>query len=1053
MDPSRASIDPTDLVRDLDWLAGLARRIVRDPGLADDAVQEAWMAASRRAGAGRAPARQALAGALRGILKQSWRTERRRRHREEEASRPEALLSAEEVLLIGERQQLLWRHLAALREPFRSTLLRRFHQGTELEALAAQEGVSTDAIRWRIRRGIEMLRDSLEKGSDGPGVAALAPLAALSLPTTKLTSASVATVSIAKSAGDAGTILGAATMQKTIVTMASLLLAILIGAVALLSFAEPPGAARFEANRTAKETDIALAAQRVEPQHEASLADLEPAAATRTGESEAERISATTSSVTTITGRVVDSDGLPLRDVTVLAFVGPLRPTEKRTRQWEVEVTSGQDGRFRIDCPRADAQQAALIASRPPYLYQALRSFGTGTHCQFPPLTVPRIDVGDVPLQRAGVLRGRVVNGKGVAVEGATVYVPNVWYSKVVTDADGSYVLTSIVAGEQYVTAKLDGHMGDGTPIDVAPDVETVVPLLVVRRGGVLHGRVVDPDGRPIAGAVVRNDAVCDGNGEFELAVGGTIAEYVRAGADGYRTSTRAAFELGVDAEITLHPLGRPARFDFVNGATGDVVRSPKIRRVSEREVPGMQPLGPSGLAGWREPQLREASDDLPRHWTALALPERDAVQAEAFGYVKCEVILGPEAFDGGVQTIPLTPVPMGPLTGTALVDGRPLQHAGVEVLEFEEFDLTRDQVLRGTVPAGEPVWHIKNRHRVFTDANGRFEYRGELPGPVQVVVRLANAHALVSKRVQPAYGETIDLGELQRMDLPSLAGTLAFTGELSAEIASTEYGTIELETQPDIEPVGPTALTAGGDFRFDGLLPGVHALRLDIGLLGQGGRGRIYLIDVPACDEHRCNLNVEIPSLATIELYLTVNGVPWDRDCYASLVERGVEVYLGTDFDEPANGRRRIIVPADRDYRLILDLAITDYDGTFEPAVQVVCPPGLSRLEVALEAAELMLTLPPDWEPEGWNWVYLEWTDAGGVTRLPIPAEKSLTAPIFRADLTVGHTVRFVSVPVDVTHARVVYRKMSSDDEEVVELGEVQLSLEAGTPARVVMK
>ena len=59
-----------DLAADLRWLGRVAARLVRDPGLRDDACQEAWLGVRRPA-----PTRAELANALRRFLYRHWRSD------------------------------------------------------------------------------------------------------------------------------------------------------------------------------------------------------------------------------------------------------------------------------------------------------------------------------------------------------------------------------------------------------------------------------------------------------------------------------------------------------------------------------------------------------------------------------------------------------------------------------------------------------------------------------------------------------------------------------------------------------------------------------------------------------------------------------------------------------------------------------------------------------------------------------------------------------------------------------------------------------------------
>ena len=96
---------------------------MRDPGTADDLVQDTWVAAigSERRG----PARPWLGRILRNTLLQRARSDRRREHRERRAADPEALPSSDQLVETLERQRLLAAAVLELDDGSRSWWLRR----------------------------------------------------------------------------------------------------------------------------------------------------------------------------------------------------------------------------------------------------------------------------------------------------------------------------------------------------------------------------------------------------------------------------------------------------------------------------------------------------------------------------------------------------------------------------------------------------------------------------------------------------------------------------------------------------------------------------------------------------------------------------------------------------------------------------------------------------------------------------------------------------------------------------------------------------------------
>src|SRR5204863_5008307 len=98
-----------DLLTSADWLRQLARHVVHgDQGLADDVVQETWLAAVKSPPTAGRPPRPWLAQVLRNLVRKDVRSSRNRAGREaavREAS--EIAASAEDLLQRAETHRLL----------------------------------------------------------------------------------------------------------------------------------------------------------------------------------------------------------------------------------------------------------------------------------------------------------------------------------------------------------------------------------------------------------------------------------------------------------------------------------------------------------------------------------------------------------------------------------------------------------------------------------------------------------------------------------------------------------------------------------------------------------------------------------------------------------------------------------------------------------------------------------------------------------------------------------------------------------------------------------
>ncbi len=153
-----------ELLANLGWVQGLALRLMRDAGLAEDVAQETMARALERpprtAHSG-APLRAFLATLTRLLARDRHRSDTRRARRERAGARAETLPSTLDVV---ERNALLQRvaeQVSRLDEPYRSTVLLRYLDGLDTNAIAEHTGASPPTVRKRLSRGLAELRARL----------------------------------------------------------------------------------------------------------------------------------------------------------------------------------------------------------------------------------------------------------------------------------------------------------------------------------------------------------------------------------------------------------------------------------------------------------------------------------------------------------------------------------------------------------------------------------------------------------------------------------------------------------------------------------------------------------------------------------------------------------------------------------------------------------------------------------------------------------------------------------------------------------------------------
>lgn len=165
VDP-RARGTPEAALAEMAWLRGLARQLVRDAHEAEDLVQETWVTHLRRSPRhlDGAPLRAWLARVARNLARRRRRDESLRRWHEEAAASERSGEGPEVERL--QRQRTIAELVLGLREPYRTAVLLRYQEGASYASIARRQGVSQQAARQRVSRGLAMVRARLDERSD-----------------------------------------------------------------------------------------------------------------------------------------------------------------------------------------------------------------------------------------------------------------------------------------------------------------------------------------------------------------------------------------------------------------------------------------------------------------------------------------------------------------------------------------------------------------------------------------------------------------------------------------------------------------------------------------------------------------------------------------------------------------------------------------------------------------------------------------------------------------------------------------------------------------------
>lgn len=179
MEGERSTATVEELLAEAGWLRRLAVRLAGDADVADDVVQETFIAAMRRAPERGESVRPWLATVLRNALRMRARGEGRRAAREQAVPASDEVPTPEVLVAKAEAQRLLAGLVLRLDEPYRGTVLLHFGEGMSLAEIARTQGIAAGTARWRLKVALDQLREWLDVEAGGRGRWMVAPLFAL----------------------------------------------------------------------------------------------------------------------------------------------------------------------------------------------------------------------------------------------------------------------------------------------------------------------------------------------------------------------------------------------------------------------------------------------------------------------------------------------------------------------------------------------------------------------------------------------------------------------------------------------------------------------------------------------------------------------------------------------------------------------------------------------------------------------------------------------------------------------------------------------------------
>lgn len=159
--------EPHDLHAELHRHAGalrrIARELVRDADVADDVAQDTVRAALAAENLQPGPLGGWLQRTLENFVRQWRRSERRRRARHAELPSPATVRTPLEVLDRRETLAALTEAVLGLAEPYQTAVFLRYFADLPPRAIAQRTGQNLATVKSRLHRGLDLLRERLDR--------------------------------------------------------------------------------------------------------------------------------------------------------------------------------------------------------------------------------------------------------------------------------------------------------------------------------------------------------------------------------------------------------------------------------------------------------------------------------------------------------------------------------------------------------------------------------------------------------------------------------------------------------------------------------------------------------------------------------------------------------------------------------------------------------------------------------------------------------------------------------------------------------------------------
>lgn len=540
-----------------DGLRTLARTLVGSEVLADDLVQEAWVAALGRPAGPLRSLRAWMGGVMRNVAIDSKARRRRGEDLEQLMAARNAVVEPAPATVAEEEFDVLRSAAEAVPEPYRAVIVARFFGDASIEEIAADLGRPVSTVRSQVSRGVSKLREVLNSrfGGRSNWSGLLVPLALRGMPGVTARSAMRA------SAGTSSTSASGALMFVLIFVVAAV-------SLAGFYFLRDPGRAgrsdevvsleRDAIDPLTREESGALDAAsldegdtRVSEEAPVSAVDVDAPAGVA-----APALAAVAERSYRVLVDVVHQDRLPATDLVLTLRRSDRFKREIRSATSPVEVIVLQSETITVDgAPHAmiNARSGAEATSLTAVVALDVdkeRRFELATRGPSTPILIQVQDKKGGPVADALVVvgpngrQGRFGAGPGVVLTDQG----DDWKTR----ADGVVAFQGLPQTSRRLQVIAPGFVPVDRVVQIADAPERID--ITLDRGSELHGTVQLPDGRPAMGAVVRVvDALQKLRGvEPPSAVAGEDGSFVLGGLGRKAVHVFATIE-GEGEEMPLH--------------------------------------------------------------------------------------------------------------------------------------------------------------------------------------------------------------------------------------------------------------------------------------------------------------------------------------------------------------------------------------------------------------------------------------------------------------------------------------------------------------------